>query len=43
MVASGTGVRVRYVMPSICIGCVKAYQRKAFDDFKRYSTRSIFC
>jgi chromosomal replication initiator protein len=37
MVASGTGVRVRYVHADQYVSdVVKAYQRKAFDDFKRY-------
>ncbi|MGS1104607.1 chromosomal replication initiator protein DnaA [Achromobacter anxifer] len=37
MVAAGTGVRVRYVHADQYVSdVVKAYQRKAFDDFKRY-------
>lgn len=37
MVTSGTGVRVRYVHADQYVSdVVKAYQRKAFDDFKRY-------
>lgn len=37
MVAGGTGVRVRYVHADQYVSdVVKAYQRKAFDDFKRY-------
>jgi chromosomal replication initiator protein len=37
MVATGTGVRVRYVHADQYVSdVVKAYQRKAFDDFKRY-------
>lgn len=37
MVAAGRGVRVRYVHADQYVSdVVKAYQRKAFDDFKRY-------
>lgn len=37
MVAAGHGVRVRYVHADQYVSdVVKAYQRKAFDDFKRY-------
>ena len=37
MVAAGQGVRVRYVHADQYVSdVVKAYQRKAFDDFKRY-------
>lgn len=37
MVAGGRGVRVRYVHADQYVSdVVKAYQRKAFDDFKRY-------
>jgi chromosomal replication initiator protein len=37
MVAAGTGARVRYVHADQYVSdVVKAYQRKAFDDFKRY-------
>jgi chromosomal replication initiator protein DnaA len=37
MVAAGTGTRVRYVHADQYVSdVVKAYQRKAFDDFKRY-------
>ena len=37
MVAAGTGVRVRYVHADQYVSdVVKAYQRKAFDDFKSY-------
>jgi chromosomal replication initiator protein len=37
MAAAGTGVRVRYVHADQYVSdVVKAYQRKAFDDFKRY-------
>jgi chromosomal replication initiator protein len=37
MVRSGTGVRVRYVHADQYVSdVVKAYQRKAFDEFKRY-------
>jgi chromosomal replication initiator protein len=37
MVTSGMGVRVRYVHADQYVSdVVKAYQRKAFDDFKRY-------
>ena len=37
MVAAGTGVRVRYVHADQYVSdVVKAYQRKAFDDFKRF-------
>ncbi len=37
MVAADTGVRVRYVHADQYVSdVVKAYQRKAFDDFKRY-------
>jgi len=37
MVAAGTGGRVRYVHADQYVSdVVKAYQRKAFDDFKRY-------
>lgn len=37
MVAAGTGVRVRYVHADQYVSdVVKAYQRKTFDDFKRY-------
>ena len=37
MVAEGKGVRVRYVHADQYVSdVVKAYQRKAFDDFKRY-------
>ncbi len=37
MVAAGTGVRVRYVHADQYVSdVVKAYQRKAFDEFKRF-------
>jgi len=37
MVSAGSGVRVRYVHADQYVSdVVKAYQRKAFDDFKRY-------
>src|SRR5690606_33760756 len=37
MLANGTGTRVRYVHADQYVSdVVKAYQRKAFDEFKRY-------